>query len=100
MAFVAINVLEVPEPMRAVLEERFAARAGEVDKMPGFQAFRMLRPVEGLDRYLVYTEWDSRESFQAWVDSQAFTRGHAQHAASGPAASGSELWTFDVAQQA
>lgn len=96
--FVAINVLTVPPEMRQTLEQRFAARAGEVDKMDGFQAFELLRPLEGQDSYLVYTRWDSQEHFQAWLDSQAFGQGHAQHGAEGPAASGSTLWTFQVAE--
>lgn len=98
MSFVTINVLEVPAPMRATLEERFARRAGEVEQMEGFQAFELLRPVEGSDRYLVYTRWESEAAFKAWVSSSAFVRGHAQHAEGGPAASGSELWTFEVVQ--
>jgi heme-degrading monooxygenase HmoA len=98
MAFVAINVLSVPPERREMLEQRFARRAGEVDKTPGFQAFELLRPVEGEDRYFVYTRWDSREAFQAWTESQAFEHGHAQHNAQGPAASGSELLTFEVAE--
>ncbi|MGH8932423.1 MAG: antibiotic biosynthesis monooxygenase family protein [Egibacteraceae bacterium] len=98
MSFVSINLLEVPQQMRATLEERFAARAGEVDKTDGFEGFELLRPIEGSDRYLVYTRWDSKESFEAWMGSRSFERGHAQHAASGPAATGSELWTFEVAQ--
>jgi heme oxygenase (mycobilin-producing) len=98
MSFVAINVLTVPPQMRETLERRFAARAGEVDKMDGFEHFELLRPVEGQDRYLVYTRWDSRESFEAWVQSAAFGQGHAQAAANGPAATDSNLWTFDVAE--
>lgn len=98
MSFVAINVLSVPEPMRATLEERFANRAGEVEKMAGFEAFELLRPVEGTDRYLVYTRWRSREDFESWVNSQAFSRGHAQHASQGPAASDSEVWSFEIAE--
>lgn len=98
MSFVAINILEVPSHMRATLEERFARRAGEVEKMDGFQAFELLRPVEGADHYLVYTRWDSEAAFKAWVSSAAFSRGHAQHAEGGPAASGGALWTFEVAQ--
>jgi len=98
MSFVAINVLEVPAHMRSTLEERFASRAGEVEKMEGFEAFELLRPVEGSDRYLVYTRWESEAAFKAWVSSSAFTRGHAQHAESGPAATGSQVWTFEVAQ--
>lgn len=99
MSFVAINTLTVPAEMRETLEQRFAARAGEVDTMDGFEAFELLRPVEGQDRYLVYTRWDRKESFDAWTESQQFSKGHAQHAAKGPAATGSELWTFEVAER-
>lgn len=98
MSFVAVNVLTVPPAMRATLEQRFAARAGEVDKMDGFEAFELLRPVEGQDAYLVYTRWDSEASFKAWTESEAFSKGHAQHNAQGPAASGAQLWTFEVAE--
>jgi heme oxygenase (mycobilin-producing) len=99
MSFVAINVLTVPPAMRDTLEQRFAARAGEVDKMDGFEHFELLRPVEGQDSYLVYTRWDSEASFQAWLESAAFSRGHAQTSAEGPAASGSSVWTFEIAEQ-
>jgi heme-degrading monooxygenase HmoA len=98
MSFVAINVLTVPPEMREVLEQRFAGRAGEVDKMDGFEAFELLRPAEGQDRYFVYTRWASREAFEAWTSSQAFGKGHAQASSQGPAGTGSELWTFEVAQ--
>jgi heme oxygenase (mycobilin-producing) len=99
MSFVAINVLTVPPDMREALEQRFAARAGEVDRMDGFEAFELLRPEQGQDRYLVYTRWESEESFRAWTESQAFSKGHAQHSKQGPAASDSELWTFSVAER-
>jgi heme oxygenase (mycobilin-producing) len=99
MSFVAINTLTVPSEMRETLEQRFAARAGEVDRMDGFEAFELLRPVEGQDRYLVYTRWASREAFTAWTESQAFQHGHAQHHTEGPAATGSELWTFEIAER-
>ena len=81
MAVVKINAIEVPEGMGDKLEERFAARAGEVENMPGFEGFELLRPTGEEKRYFVYTRWDSEESFQAWVQSSAFTRGHAQAAA-------------------
>jgi len=97
MSFVAINVLAVPEAMRETLEERFAARAGEVDKMPGFQRFELLRPVEGTDQYLVLTHWDDKASFEAWVNSESFGKGHTQHSSGGPAAAGSEVWQFEIA---
>lgn len=104
MAFVAVNVLTVPEGRGEVLEQRFAARVGSVDRAPGFERFELLRPLSGTDAYLVYTRWRSRADFEAWTASQSFGAGHAQ--ASGrapdqaPAATGSTIWTFEVAQDA
>ena len=98
MSFVVINVLTVPQPMREVLEERFANRAGEVERMDGFEYFELLRPVEGQDKYLVYTRWRSKDDFTAWMSSAAFGQGHAQSSEKGPASTDSQIWTFDVAQ--
>jgi heme oxygenase (mycobilin-producing) len=92
-----INVLTVPEPMREELERRFAGRAGAVESADGFEGFELLRPVDGTDRYLVYTRWRSEDDYQRWAESQSFRQGHA-HSGTGsaPASSGSELWSFDV----
>lgn len=98
MSFVVINVLTVPESMRATLEDRFANRAGEVDAMDGFEHFELLRPVEGQDNYLVYTRWSAREHFETWMNSRAFSQGHAKTNTDGPAATGSQVWSFEVAQ--
>lgn len=103
MAFVAINVLTVPTGSAETLEQRFAARQGAVDGAPGFEHFELLRPLEGTDSYLVYTRWSSREDFEAWRGSQAFGQGHAQAAnrpeGAAPAATGSSIWAFEVAQE-
>jgi heme oxygenase (mycobilin-producing) len=114
MSVVKINVLKVPSPMRTELERRFAGRAGMVEAADGFERFELLRPVEGTDRYLVYTRWRSEADFERWHAGQAFERGHAQAGADraevegdGPgtehrpaAATGSEIWTFDVVDSA
>ncbi|GAA2418255.1 antibiotic biosynthesis monooxygenase [Actinomadura vinacea] len=113
MSVVKINVLTVPEEMRAELERRFADRAGLVESADGFEHFELLRPVDGTDRYLVYTRWVSEEAFQRWTEGQAFQRGHAEsmkdaRAAEGhghghgrgPASTGSEVWSFDVIESA
>lgn len=100
MSFVAINVLTVPEGGGVTLEQRFARRAGSVERAPGFERFELLRPLEGTDSYLVYTRWADRESFEEWTRSQSFGAGHGQ--ASGrseserPAATGSTIWSFEV----
>lgn len=102
MSVVKINAIAVPEGMGAELEKRFAARAGEVEKMPGFEGFELLRPVEGEERYFVYTRWETEDAFQAWVSSQAFGKGHAGggggegEARPAPVATGSSLLEFEV----
>jgi heme oxygenase (mycobilin-producing) len=129
VSVVKINVLQVPEGRGEVLEQRFAARAGEVEKVDGFLSFDLLRPTEGTDRYLVVTKWRDEAAFLAWMSSEAFTKGHAQsqgdapaaasgdrpaapsgkgtgghpgggHPDGGPAAVGSELWGFEVVTSA
>ncbi|WP_207400834.1 antibiotic biosynthesis monooxygenase family protein [Actinomadura roseirufa] len=119
MSVVKINVLTVAPEMRAEIERRFAGRAGLVESAEGFEGFELLRPVEGSDRYLVYTRWRSEEDFQRWTEGEAFRRGHARAAAEaeqrpageghgeghghghghgGPASSAAELWSFEVVQ--
>ncbi|MBA2428902.1 MAG: antibiotic biosynthesis monooxygenase [Thermoleophilaceae bacterium] len=96
-----INAIEVAPGRGPELEERFARRAAEVESMPGFLGFELLRPIEGETRYFVYTRWESEEAFRAWVESPEFTRGHAQAArdSGGAVAHGSALLGFEVVQR-
>jgi len=94
MAYVVVNALTVPADQRETLEARFAARKGAVDGAPGFQHFELLRPIAGIEQYLVYTRWDDESAYQAWRESQEFAAGHG---ASRPAATGSQIWEFEVA---
>jgi heme oxygenase (mycobilin-producing) len=98
MSVVRINAITVPTERADQLVERFANRAGEVSKMPGFEAFELLRPTDGSDRFLVYTRWSTQEDFDNWVNSQAFEHGHKAHNTHGPVSTGAELWSFDVVQ--
>jgi heme-degrading monooxygenase HmoA len=100
MSVVRINAIAVPEGRGADLEQRFAARAGQVEQAPGFEEFLLLRPTSGEDRYFVYTRWESEEAFQGWVSSQAFGQGHAKaESADGQSVStGADLLGFDVVQ--
>jgi heme-degrading monooxygenase HmoA len=98
MSVVKINAIEVEPGKGPALEERFAKRAAEVEQMPGFEGFELLRPSEG-NTYYVYTRWQSEEAFRAWVESAAFTRGHAQARSDGPPVShASALLSFEVVQ--
>ena len=102
MSVVKINAIAVGEGRGEELEKRFASRASEVETMPGFEGFELLRPTQGETRYFVYTRWESEEAFQAWVGSDAFKRGHRQAAADRgeqPVAHGSDLLSFEVVQK-
>jgi heme-degrading monooxygenase HmoA len=99
LSVVRINAITVPPERMEEFEKRFANRAGEVSKMPGFEAFELLRPSDGRDVCLVYTRWNSEEAFNNWVNSPAFQHGHKAHSSQGPVGTASELWAFDVIQQ-
>lgn len=99
MSVVRINAISVPAERADELVARFAARAGEVSKSAGFEAFELLRPSDDKDTFLVYTRWSSQADFDAWVNSPAFEHGHKAHSTQGPVSSHSELWSFDVVQR-
>jgi len=99
MSVVRINAITVPAERADELLARFANRAGEVSKMPGFEAFELLRPTDDRDVFLVYTRWSTQADFDNWLSGQAFQQGHAGHARGGPVSTGSELWSFDVVQR-
>ena len=98
MSVVRINAIDVPPERADELVARFAKRAGEVSKMPGFEAFELLKPTDGRSVFLVYTRWASQDAFDAWLNSESFQHGHAQHTGQGPVSSHAELWSFDVMQ--
>lgn len=112
MSYVAINVLTVAPEMGAHLEERFAARAGMVEGSDGFEGFQLLRPVEGTEKYFVFTRWASKADFEKWRDGagavahqreresqeasgESGGQGHG-HGGQQQATMSAELWAFDV----
>jgi len=101
VSYVVINAITVPAGRGGDIEQRFAQRAGEVSKAPGFESFQFLRPANEAagDRYLVFTRWASRADFESWMSSRAFTQGHARSAEGGPVGTASEVWAYDVVQQ-
>ena len=72
------NRIYVASEYAEQFEERFRARAGLVDTMPGFVANHVLRPTKPGDPYVVLTFWESHEAFRAWTGSDAFKHGHAR----------------------
>ncbi len=115
MTVIKINAITVDPDSGDELAHRFAARAGAVDDQDGFEGFELLKPVDDRNVWLVVTRWRDEESFQAWLGSSAFGRGHqgaaaTEGAAEGgaghghghgggqqPVAKGAELWSYEVA---
>jgi heme-degrading monooxygenase HmoA len=112
MTVIKINAITVPEDSGDELARRFAARAGAVDNQEGFEGFELFQPTDGRTTWLVVTRWRDEESFQAWVSSPSFGRGHQGppagagegHGGHGgdrpPVSVSSELWSYQVAQSA
>lgn len=96
--FVVMNRIAVNPAYAEQFEERFRNRAGEVDKMKGFVRNQVLRPVSQDDPYIVMTFWQSRKDFDAWVNSDAFQKGHARSGTLPPEAfrGRSKLESFEV----
>lgn len=76
--FVVMNRISVNPEYQEQFEDRFANRAGEVDKMKGFIRNQVLRPDNPDQPYIVLTVWESKVDFENWVNSEAFTKGHAR----------------------
>ncbi|SHG73422.1 antibiotic biosynthesis monooxygenase family protein [Ornithinibacillus halophilus] len=82
--FVVMNNIPVTDDGRPVFEDRFKQRGKEVDKMPGFQAFRLLKPDNG-NTYVVFTQWKSESDFDNWKNSANFQKAHKDSGTKPPA---------------
>ena len=76
--FVAMNRITCQPEYVERFEQLFATRAGQVDTMPGFQSFHLLRPIKASGPYIVMTFWDKKEDFESWMHSSQFTAGHSR----------------------
>ncbi|MBN6187941.1 antibiotic biosynthesis monooxygenase [Aneurinibacillus sp. BA2021] len=92
--YVVMNVLQVPEAMKGRMGEMFGKSAERMANVPGCLEFQFLSATEG-DKQVVYTKWDSEESFKAWTESDSFRQAHAHSSDNNPA-TGSKLEVFEV----
>ncbi|TMN23041.1 antibiotic biosynthesis monooxygenase family protein [Lentibacillus cibarius] len=73
--FVVMNNIPVADEGKATFEDKFKQRQQDVETMPGFQAFRLLRPKNG-NTYVVLTQWASENDFENWKNSNQFKQAH------------------------
>jgi heme-degrading monooxygenase HmoA len=78
--FIAMNRFQIALGREDVFEEMWRGRESRLDDVPGFREFRLLRgPTDDHSTlYASHSVWESRSTFEAWTESEAFRQAHAQ----------------------
>ena len=78
--FIAMNRFQIAPGREDVFEEMWRNRESHLDDVPGFREFRLLRgpTSEEATLFASHSIWDSRKDFEAWTESEAFRKAHAQ----------------------
>jgi len=78
--FIAMNRFRVARGHEDDFETLWRSRDSYLDEVPGFRSFQLLRGPSDDEATLFasHTVWESREAFQAWTESEAFRKAHAQ----------------------
>ncbi len=75
MAVISYFPISLPPEARTGFEQSWKSRVGAVDTFPGFISTELLAlPDRG--EYVVLTRFEDEKSFEAWITSDNFTRGH------------------------
>jgi heme-degrading monooxygenase HmoA len=75
-----MNRFQIALGRENVFEDMWRTRESRLDDVPGFREFRLLRgPTDDQSTlYASHSVWDSRSAFEAWTESEAFRKAHAQ----------------------
>lgn len=75
-----MNRFQIAPGREDVFEEMWRNRESHLDDVPGFREFRLLRgpTSEEATLFASHSIWDSRKDFEAWTESEAFRKAHAQ----------------------
>ncbi|MDB5076661.1 MAG: antibiotic biosynthesis monooxygenase [Chloroflexi bacterium] len=95
--YIVMNRIKSPPEFSEHLERAFR-HAGSMQDVPGFVSFQFMRNTREADQggaveYVALTQWNSRDAFEAWKKSEAFSRAH-EGAENSPVTS--ELDTYEV----
>jgi heme-degrading monooxygenase HmoA len=74
--FIAMNNFQVVAGKEGEFEQVWKTRETHLRDVPGFVRFALLKGDDG--SYISHSTWASREAFDAWTKSEAFTAGHRQ----------------------
>jgi heme-degrading monooxygenase HmoA len=75
--FIAMNRFTVDPARASEFEAHWRTRESYLGGVPGFLHFALLRGDEP-GSYVSHTTWKSRSAFEAWTQSEAFRKAHAQ----------------------
>jgi heme-degrading monooxygenase HmoA len=84
--FIAMNQFRVNQDQCEAFEQAWRDRESFLDGVDGFQTFHLLvGPVanDGTRLYASHTTWRDQAAFDAWRQSEAFRKAHAQGKLSG-----------------
>ncbi len=77
--FIAMNRFRIALGREDVFEELWRTRESQLDQVPGFQEFHLLKgPTDDeAALYASHTVWKSKADFDAWTESENFRKAHA-----------------------
>ncbi len=78
--YIAMNRFRISPGSEHVFEELWRSRDSQLDKVPGFRDFHLLRgPTDDTATlFISHTLWESADAFEAWTNSEAFRKAHGQ----------------------
>jgi len=96
--FIAMNRFRIALGFEEGFEKIWRERESHLDEVPGFRSFALLKGPQREDHvlYASHSTWESRFAFEAWTESDAFSKAHAQASApKGTYLGHPELETFE-----
>ena len=76
--YIAMNRFRVKKGSEQAFEKVWLSRDSQLNKVPGFVEFHLLKGPEHEDftLYASHTIWRNRSAFEAWTKSEAFRAAH------------------------
>lgn len=77
--FIAMNRFKIVPGKEQDFEEIWRSRDSYLSGVAGYQEFHLVKGPAAEDHslYATHVIWDNRESFEAWTQSEAFRKAHA-----------------------
>jgi heme-degrading monooxygenase HmoA len=78
--YIAMNRFRIARGREDTFEELWRSRDSQLDGVPGFREFHLLRgPADDeCTLFASHTIWESHGAFEAWTKSESFKKAHAQ----------------------